>query len=103
MGKGRDKRKKQKGSSVAGKGLQKTEKKSDRNEEKKTRRVEKKLQDDGEDIDTILASIKLQDKGSTSKNSQIIEDTKSPSVRVHATYLPITFKVHYAFNSKTHI
>eukprot|EP00210_Caulerpa_lentillifera_P003021 g2884.t1 len=91
MGKGRDKRRKQKGSSAAGQGAAKTQRKTVQNEQKQERRIDRRLQEDEEDLDALLQKFKFEDKKRT---EVIIEDNSDPpSVRVHATYTPIPHEV----------
>lgn len=91
MGKGRDKRRKQKGSSAAGQGSSKTQRKTAQKEKKQERRIDRRLQEDEEDIDALLHKFKLEDKSRT----EVITNDQSdpPSVRVHASYTPIPHEV----------
>lgn len=91
MGKGRDKRRKQKGSTTAGQGASKTQRKTVKNELKQERRLDRRLQEDEEDIDALLEKFRLEDIRNT---QPIIEDDcDPPSVRVHASYTPIPHDV----------
>lgn len=91
MGKGRDKRRKQKGSSTAGLGAVKTQRKTAKNEEKTERRLDRRLERDEEDIDALLEKFRLEDERSS--QPVIEDDCQPPSVRVHASYTPLPLDV----------
>lgn len=99
MGKGRDKRRKQKGSAVAGQGAAKTQRKTVKNDRKAERRLDRRLEDDEEDIDALLAKFKLEDARRT--ETRIEEDCDPPSVRVHASYTPIPLEVPLLLDAVT--
>ncbi|GMH39779.1 hypothetical protein BSKO_07677 [Bryopsis sp. KO-2023] len=85
MGTKRDKRRKRKGHVATG--AKKTEEKTVKNLDKQSRRIEQKLKEDEEDIDAILAQIKLDEAKKT--EVKIEDDCAAPSPRVHASYTPI--------------
>eukprot|EP00854_Cymbomonas_tetramitiformis_P006370 gene6370-7633_t len=82
MGSGRDKRKKSKGT-TPGKGAEKTERKTEKAEAKRERRVQKAAEGDEDDIDAILAGIKLQE--ATKIEVTVKELSEPPSPRVNCT------------------
>ena len=91
MGKGRDKRRKKKGSTNAGLGAVKTQRKTAKNEEKTERRLDRRLERDEEDVDALIAKFKLEDE----RKTQVVieDDCDPPSVRVHATYTSLPAEV----------
>lgn len=110
MGKGRDKRKKAKGSQ-GGQGGVKTARKTERNEEKAARRAERRaevrnsampewycwtsplasslfrLQGGEDDLDALLAKFALEDK--QRNEPQVEHDAPPPSARVYASFTPV--------------
>lgn len=84
MGKGRDKRKKAKGS-VPGGGTAKTERKTQKNEEKAQRRAQRGGEED--DIDAILASFHLQEKSKLAV--RVDEGVPPPSRRVNCSFTSV--------------
>ena len=78
MGGGRDKRKK-KNPTAPGQGAAKTERKTEKAEEKRLRRLDK----EGDDIDAILARLKLEDAAATAVT--IEEDCAPPTARCNCT------------------
>lgn len=86
MGKGRDKRKKLKGTASVGKGALKTERKTQKNEEKKARRDGKAGAGGEDDIDAILAQLDLE---SAAKSAvRVTADAPPPGARVNCVWLP---------------
>ncbi|CAD7702273.1 unnamed protein product [Ostreobium quekettii] len=85
MGKGRDKRKKQRGSITAGRGADKTQRKTEKNEGKKQRRSDRRAEDD--DIDAILERLRLDDAAKT--RVTVEENCAAPEPRVYATYTAV--------------
>ena len=84
MGKGRDKRKKAKGSSTAGHGAAKTEQKTRKNEEKKLRR---EAGDGEDDIDAILAELD-RENGALQQGPIVTADVAPPGPRICCAWQP---------------
>ena len=78
MGSGRDKRKK-KNPTAPGTGAAKTAAKSEKAEEKRLRRLEK----EGDDIDAILARLRVEDAAATAVTVE--EDCPPPTARCNCT------------------
>eukprot|EP00892_Ulva_mutabilis_P009626 jgi/Ulvmu1/7035/UM033_0094.1 len=83
MGKGRDKRKKQKGSNTAGHGAAKTDRKTAQNEAKKDRRL---AGADEDDIDAILAQLDVDSKKAHAVSIQA--GCRPPAPRVCGLWVP---------------
>jgi hypothetical protein len=86
MGKGRDKRKKAKGSSTAGHGAAKTEKKTQLNEEKKNRRGAHENAGE-DDIYAILAELD-KEKGAAARGPVVTADADPPGPRICCVWQP---------------